>query len=293
MLVSVIIPTYNGLYKLPYIWDALLNQTSNDFELIISIDGSTDGTIEYVNKRQNDFFKLIILNNENTGRAKCRNRGALAASGDILIFLDDDMRPIEKLVELHLQKYKENTIVVGAQIEENVKCKSDIQLYKAFLSRKWSDFGSNKLETPYITAANFSISKSLFMELGMFDERLTDAEDFDLAVRAFEKKIDIFYYPELLAWHDDFITCKSYIKRLKEYDKAQEKLIILKPELFLKKYSFRKKNNLLGFKKYAYKFFSNQLWVKLIDLNFFAFLPKFLKYRIYDYVITAKGVYRF
>lgn len=50
MLISIIIPTYNGLPQLPNILDALLNQTTVEFELIISIDGSTDGTFEYLNQ---------------------------------------------------------------------------------------------------------------------------------------------------------------------------------------------------------------------------------------------------
>lgn len=288
-LISIVIPTYNGVHKIAKLLDSLLYQTVQNFEIVVSIDGSTDGTLEYLKNRKKDFNNFIILSNLNSGRSICRNKGANAANGTLLVFLDDDMRATPNLIEQHIlmhQKYV-NSIVVGGQMEEIDACNADIQLYKAYLSRKWSETTDEKAKTPYITAANFSISKSLFIDLGMFDERLTDAEDYHLAVLAFENNVDIYFKPDLLAWHDDFISCKSYIKRLREYQVAQMKLSELFPNLYKLKYQFRNKPELSTVKKIVYSFFAQEIWIKLIDLDYLKILPKFLKYRIYDYVITG------
>ena len=72
-------------------------------------------------------FKLSIvhkgetcLNYPNGGRSVSRNRGAQAATGEFLIFLDDDMRATRTLVEEHMNQHidKKYKIVVGGQIEE-------------------------------------------------------------------------------------------------------------------------------------------------------------------------------
>lgn len=289
MKISVIIPTYNGINKICNLLDSLKIQSFTDFEIIVSIDGSTDGTFEYLKTLIKDFERLIVLNNTNAGRSVCRNRGAVASNGNLLIFLDDDMRASPNLIEKHKMKHLQypNSIIVGGQMEELNKCKSDIQKYKAYLSRKWSVISDEKSKVPYITAANFSISKELFLKLGAFDERLTDAEDYHLAILAFENNIPIYFNPEITAWHDDLITCKSYIKRLKEYEQAQEKLIKLFGDLYTIKYPFRNKIKISLLKKSIYYLFSFDFWVPLIDFGFLSVLPQSIKYRIYDLVIMG------
>lgn len=293
MKVSVIIPTYNGKHKIGNLLGSLKNQTFTDFELLVSIDGSTDGTFEYLQTWKTAFLNVVIINEPNGGRSVCRNRAAKLASGELLIFLDDDMRVVSQFIEMHISKHLlyDNSIIVGSQIEDFDWCTSEIQKFKGHLARRWVSSIEGKLNYPYITAANFSISKQLFFNLGTFDENLTDAEDYDLAISAFEANVNIYLFKDLIGWHDDAITCRSYIRRLREYDNAQEKLQKLKPERYLVKYNLRTKKTLSFVKSNIYNFFSKKIWVNLIENNKLVFLPKFLRYRIYDYVITGLGVY--
>lgn len=292
-LISIVIPTYNGKNKLKNILDSLMHQTYSNIEIIVSIDGSTDDSYTYLLSRQIDFKNLIILNNENGGRAICRNRGAKAANGDLIIFLDDDMRATDTLVSQHVDYHQihNDSIVVGATFEDLNKSKTDIQKYRAYLSRKWSKVETSKLIEPYISAANFSISKQLFFKLGGFDAKLNDAEDYDLAITAFENDINIYFYPDIIGYHDDYITCKSYIKRLREYTFAQERLRKIKPERYIHKYPFRIAPKPTCLISMIYNFLSCKILVKIIDQNLLSFLPVFFKYKIYDFVITGLGVY--
>src|SRR5690606_10986691 len=143
----------------------------------------------------------------------------------------------------------------------------------------------------HITAANFSIPKELFFRVGGFDERLRDAEDYDFAIRSFEQGISLYYNHEDFAWHEDPMSAQSYLKRRRQYNEAQHLLLVLKPELYLNKYKVRTSNS-EGLKKAFFRFFATRFWVKTLE-GFYnvSILPKFLRYRIYDWVITANCVY--
>lgn len=296
MKISIVIPTYNGEKKISNILSALEKQSFQDFETIVVIDGSIDNTKAIIEEANFNLKNLKIIERENGGRSKARNTGAKKANGDLLIFFDDDMRPIPECVKLHLKHHHEktNTILVGPAIEDYSMLKSDFQKFKAYLSRKWGQQLGDKIskEEPFITAANFSISKPLFWKLEGFDERLNDAEDFDLAIKATLKNINIYFKQDIIAWHDDFITAKSYAKRMRQYKKSHDKLKELKPNIYAKfnQYELNKPNFV---KKMIYLTFANRFWVWTIDnFNWLKVLPKKLRYKIYDIVMTGYALYR-
>jgi len=89
--VSVIIPVFNAQDTLSYCLDSILDQTFQDFEIIIINDGSTDNSqkiIDNYKKKHPDKFK--IYEQKNSGVAITRNRGIEYAQGDYLFFIDND-----------------------------------------------------------------------------------------------------------------------------------------------------------------------------------------------------------
>jgi len=287
--ISVIIPTYNGADKILNTLSALNNQTFLNFEVIIAIDGSTDDTEKVVSGFKYTFKNLSVFRQTNKGRSSIRNFGAKHAHGELLIFYDDDMRPKADSIERHSrfhQKYKD-AICSGNQLEDYQVIKSDIQKYKAHLSRKWTskyNTGLNKLNgcNLYLTAANMSILKYLFDKLGGFNESLTDAEDYEMAVKAISSGIDIYFDKSNIAWHDDFITCRKYILRQRQYDNANLILKASLPDTFVRG---KKKMNLL--KRMVYYYFSRSGIVKYIDQEKFWWLPKPLRYKLYSITIHS------
>ena len=100
--VSVIIPTYNGAHKVVKALKSLEHQTCQDFETIVVIDGSTDATLEVLKKTFFNLTSLKIIEQENGGRSKVRNKGVKESKSNFIIFMDDDMRFTPKVVEQHL-----------------------------------------------------------------------------------------------------------------------------------------------------------------------------------------------
>lgn len=98
--ISIIIPVYNVEKYLPACLDSILNQTYNDFEIVLVDDGSKDssGKIceEYALK--NDSIKVI--HQSNGGQSTARNTGLRAASGEYVFFVDsDDLLYTDKVLE--------------------------------------------------------------------------------------------------------------------------------------------------------------------------------------------------
>ena len=101
---SVVIPTYNRRDRLARVLAALERQTmpADEFEVVVVDDGSTDGSSDWLATRK-PAYALRTLRLSNGGPARARNAGVEAATGDILLFIDDDVEPTDSLIAEHLK----------------------------------------------------------------------------------------------------------------------------------------------------------------------------------------------
>lgn len=102
-LVSIIMPTYNSARTVGETIASVQQQTYNNWELIITDDGSSDATVDLIKKFSSNDSRIILLQNKiNSGAAISRNNSIRAAKGDFIAFLDsDDLWENDKL-ELQL-----------------------------------------------------------------------------------------------------------------------------------------------------------------------------------------------
>ena len=88
--VSVIIPIYNpGEYFIKCL-DSVVNQTLVDIEIICIDDGSTDDSLNILEKYSMDDDRFVIFHQENRGAGAARNKGIENARGEYIVFLDSD-----------------------------------------------------------------------------------------------------------------------------------------------------------------------------------------------------------
>jgi glycosyltransferase involved in cell wall biosynthesis len=90
MKVSIIIPVYNVEEYLQECLNSAVNQTLEDIEIICINDGSTDSSLEILNKYKDRCFNIKIINQENKGLSATRNVGIRNAKGKYIYFLDSD-----------------------------------------------------------------------------------------------------------------------------------------------------------------------------------------------------------
>lgn len=123
MKFSIIVPVYNAEKYLNKCLDSIINQTYQDFELIIINDGSKDHSQQIINKYlQRYSLKIRSFSKENGGLSDARNYGVKKAEGDYIIFIDSDDYINEKLLEeLEAIIKNENSDVIGYNIV-NLNC---------------------------------------------------------------------------------------------------------------------------------------------------------------------------
>ena len=292
--VSIIVPSYNGKAKVIRLLHSLEQQTFLAFEVIVILDGSTDGTAKAINSTEWNIFPLKIIEQKNNGRASARNMGVTFATTELLIFFDDDMVPEVSCIQkfLSFNPLHKNTIALGQIIETASKEDTEIKKYKDYLNTSWNNnlsaYRDNIIPNNIVVlaAANFSISTFLFNKLNGFDELLEDIEDYDFALRAKVEKIETFYLDTAIALHQDHFTFRKYAERSKAYLKNRIFAVSLKPELYSKDPILKHKHNVL--QKCIYFFMKYSFWLTLFDTNLLAhILPKKLRYKLYGIAITA------
>lgn len=105
--VTVLMSVYNGMPYLPKAINSILNQTYDQLELLVIEDGSTDGSLQYL-QSINDVRLRLEINNENLGMAASLNRGLLLARGAYIARLDADDIALPNRIETQLHFMKNN-----------------------------------------------------------------------------------------------------------------------------------------------------------------------------------------
>jgi glycosyltransferase involved in cell wall biosynthesis len=85
---SIVIPTFNRAHVIEKSIQSVINQSFNDWELIVIDDGSKDNTAAVIGKFEND--KISYIYQKNTERSQARNNGIARARGEYICFLDSD-----------------------------------------------------------------------------------------------------------------------------------------------------------------------------------------------------------
>ncbi len=113
MLLSIIIPVYNGEKVIERCLNSILNKNkSKEFEVLVINDGSKDNTYGIIEKLAKEDERLKIYNNENHGVSYTRNYGIEKATGKYIMFVDADDYLEDSWFEMVSEDlYSENEIV--------------------------------------------------------------------------------------------------------------------------------------------------------------------------------------
>lgn len=88
--VSLIVPIYNAESYLTRCLDSLINQTLAELEIILINDGSTDKSLQICKDYKEKDERIVLIDKENEGTSKTRNRGLDKATGEYICFVDAD-----------------------------------------------------------------------------------------------------------------------------------------------------------------------------------------------------------
>lgn len=186
--VSVIILNYNGNRYLDKLFASLNNQSLSEFEIVFIDNASSDDSVSIAkhlcSMLRRGITMRIVESKENTGYCRGNNIGALASTGDYLVFLNNDtyldIHWLEELVEAARLHSKMG--IVGSKVVNPLQQSSTENLAFAcdFYGQTEGSPIANLEETRsftevrlfYCSGACFLISRRLFFEVGAFDEAL-------------------------------------------------------------------------------------------------------------------------
>lgn len=180
--ISVIIPVYNGMKYLPQTVQSVLEQTYQDFEVLIINDGSSDNIEEWFANLKKKQIKLI--SQENKGKSAARNAGILAAQGKYLAFLDaDDLwKPtkLEKQLKCFNHSFDVGLVYSGTIIINE----HGLSTGKIIMPKAEGDVWEKMLESNLLVCgSNPLIHRDCFDKVGLFSLDLPLAQDWDMWIR--------------------------------------------------------------------------------------------------------------
>ncbi len=180
-LVSVIIPTFNRSKKLLRAVQSVIDQEYKDFEIIVVDDGSTDDTCKTIVKFHN-FIRYIRLDN-NRGVSVARNIGIQNSLAPWIAFLDSDDYWLKKKLKIQMEFIYNNPQSMACQTEE-IWIRNGRRVNPKIKHKKLSgDIFYQSLKLCLVSPSSVAIKRSVFDEIGLFDESMPAAEDYDLWLR--------------------------------------------------------------------------------------------------------------
>lgn len=198
-LVSFIIITMNRSEELTDCLASVRLQEYPHKEIIVVDNGSIDDTKQTVT---NNFpeVKYIYLE-KNLGVAGGRNKGTLAARGDICIYIDDDARFIDASATGEAVDYFQNDERLASLAFKIINAFTGVEEYKAIprVDKKRLD---HDYQCTYFCGAGFALRRKIFLELGMFWERFFyGGEELDYSYRLLDKNYRIIHSASIIIAH--------------------------------------------------------------------------------------------
>lgn len=206
MFFSVVIPTYNRKPILEKCLRALEYQQLKDdsvvtgYEVVLVDDGSTDGTLEWLESNKREFPHVRSHAQDHKGPAAARNLGVEQARGDTIIFIDSDLVVTEHFLQAHADALIQGQQTLGSDRFFTYgwvinTCNFDNPTSEPY---KLTDFSA-----AYFATGNVAIARKWLEKAGLFDTRfqLYGWEDLELGVRLKQLGLKLIKCPAAVGYH--------------------------------------------------------------------------------------------
>jgi GT2 family glycosyltransferase len=197
MRVTIQLCTYNRAALLERVLDGCFEQTADpdSYEVVLVNDGSSDDTPAVIERaRQRATCRFEVIDQQNSGLAKGRNAGIARATGERIIFIDDDVLPTPNFVEEHLRSHDAAplAIVRGGAI--------NVESFDTLPPATWrlKDYSGN-----FFWTTNVSVPLQTIRAIGGFNDTFAEYgwEDIDVGLRLRQGGVKAVFNPRALVYH--------------------------------------------------------------------------------------------
>lgn len=209
--VSVICPVRNAAATLPGLVDALLDQTYpvDAFELIFVDNGSTDGSVQYLETRG----VHVAVRDEVQSSYHARNHGVRLARGDVYAFIDSDCIPQSQWLERGINSLRQRNLDLAA---------GQVQFFSRGSMTSWNLFDSlvymdneRCVLMGHAKTANVFSRASVFKAMGEFSGHVTSGGDVEWTSRAVKSGFRLGFEPTAVVYHPARNTADSLRKAIR------------------------------------------------------------------------------
>jgi len=263
-MISVIIPTYNRAHLLPRALDSILSQSCLPNEIIVVDDGSNDDTSALMTSV---YPEIVFIQQSNTGVSCTRNVGIKRVTGEWIAFLDSDDEWFPEKLEVQMNAFYKNPELKICHTNE-IWIRNGTRVNPKKKHEKFGGWIFQKcLPLCCISPSSVIIHKSIFDEVGLFDDSLLVCEDYDLWLRITARNPVLYIEKPLLRkygghndqlsrkyWGMDRFRIKSlekiiYSKELSESDEnAAKKMLTEKIHILIQ--GAKKHGNIMELRKF-------------------------------------------
>ena len=188
MKLSVLIPSFNRINRLPVAIDSVLEQShfvkqgwvlNRDYELIVIDDGSNDGTAEHIDRI---YPEVRLLVQDNHGVSAARNAGLRLAKGEWIALLDSDDSWMPEKISAQFDAINQSNLKVCHTQE--IWVRNGVRVNQHNKHKKYGGMiYTHCLPLCAMSPSSILIHRDVFSKVGVFDEALPACEDYDLWLR--------------------------------------------------------------------------------------------------------------
>ena len=204
----MVVTTHNRLRPLHRLCASLAEASAagSDFEVVVTVDGAEDGSVEMLGGWLDRLDLEVVVQDKRRGPAAGRNRALAAATGDVVLFLDDDVIALPGLIERHRHVHEsdESAVAIGPMLPPREWTQPSwlrweaVTLQKQYDAMRRGEYGPTPRQ---FYTANASVRRAHVVAAGGFDETFTRAEDVELAYRLEDRGLRFQFVPDAAVIH--------------------------------------------------------------------------------------------
>lgn len=232
-MISVIVPAYNDEEGLTVTLNSLVRQNipDNQFEIVVVENGSSDETLRVAQKFEKKYALVtVFLEHTLKGSYSARNKGIKNASGDVLAFIDIDMKVpsnwLEK-VQQFMHNHDAQYVGCNVSIEVDPKQRTKSALYNALTGFPIESYIQND---HFVPTCCLIARKEVFDAVGLFDGTLQSGGDFEFGNRVYAAGIKQLFAKKIVMTHPARANLRSLLKKSFRTGAGGRKLISIHPE---------------------------------------------------------------
>jgi cellulose synthase/poly-beta-1,6-N-acetylglucosamine synthase-like glycosyltransferase len=207
-MISIIVPSHNDEKTIQKNLESLLKQDYKGKYEIIVVDSSKDKTPDIVSQ-----YPVKLIKQKPKGPAAARNLGVKKSKGSIIVFIDADCITPKNWLKNLLKPFSKPNVMGVAGTYKTMNKESLIARFVGYEIEQRHEKMKNFKNIDFVATFNCAYRKKIFVKLGGFNQKLTQAEDADLSFRITKKGFKIRYQPSAYVYHYHPDTLTKYLKQ--------------------------------------------------------------------------------